>query len=291
MESVNASIPARSRLEAMDLSLVLISQGIESTIEHADQCGWSLTVSAPDYSPAVEAIRLYRQENRGRRWRREFLQPGLLFDWASFTWVVLVCVFYWLNSARIDLRTPGILDTTALAHGQWWRLFTAMWLHADLAHLAGNSTFGLLLLGLAMGRYGTGVALLSAYVAGAGGNVFGWLLSSGAHYGLGASGMVMGCLGLLAVQSVFIWRKTPHAERLFFAGLFAGLMLFVLLGLEPGTDMVAHFGGFSCGLLFGVVLSGFRKAILKPLANLVASLVFLILVLCPWWLALTHQRG
>jgi membrane associated rhomboid family serine protease len=102
--------------------------------------------------------------------------------------------------------------------------------------------------------------------------------------------MVMGCLGLLAIQSVFIWRKTPHAERLFLAGLFAGLMLFVLLGLTPGTDVVAHFGGFSCGLVLGVILSTARKAILKPLANLLASLIFLILVLWPWWLALTHPR-
>ena len=28
-------------------------------------------------------------------------------------------------------------------------------------------------------------------------------------------------------------------------------MLFVLLGLEPGTDVVAHFGGFVSGLILG----------------------------------------
>ena len=100
----------------MDLSLVLISQGIESTIEHAQDEGWSLRVSPPDYSSALETIRLYHQENRRRRWRRDFLQPGMLFDWASYTLVALVCAFYWANSARLDLRTPGILETSSVAY-------------------------------------------------------------------------------------------------------------------------------------------------------------------------------
>ena len=38
-----------------------------------------------------------------------------------------------------------------------------MWLHADVGHFATNATFGLVLLGLVMGRYGTGVGLLAAH--------------------------------------------------------------------------------------------------------------------------------
>lgn len=288
MERAITTIPVRSRFEAMDLGLVLISQGIESTIEHLEESGWALQVSEHDYPRALETIQLYRAENRARRWRREMFQSGLLFDWVSFAWVVLLCLFYWLNDARVDLRGPGVLDTTALAHGQWWRLFTAMWLHADLEHLAGNAMFGFILVGLAMGRYGTGVGLLAAYLAGAGGNVAGWLFSLQSHYGLGASGMVMGALGLLAVQSVFLWRRTPQAGKLFFGGVFAGVMLFVLLGVSPGSDVVAHLGGFVFGLGFGVVMSRFASPLRRPLANAVSALGFVILVLWPWWLALSH---
>lgn len=286
METLTARIQARSRREAMDWSLVLISQGIESTIEHTEEAGWALRVSAEQYETGVQVIGLYQAENRRWPWRRELFQPGLLFDWVSFAWVILLGGFYWLNAVRIDLHSGGVLDTTALGHGQWWRLFTAMWLHADLAHLCSNSTFGLVLLGLTMGRYGTGVGLLAAYVAGAGGNLIGWLLSAQPHFGLGASGMVMGCVGLLAIQSVSIWRRTPQAGRVLLSGLFAGAMLFVLLGLTPGTDVVAHFGGFVCGLALGGLIGALRKVFKGPVANLVCGLIFLLLVLWPWWLAM-----
>lgn len=290
MESLIGRIPARSRVEAMDLGLVLISQGIESTIERTEESGWALRISTQDYEAALEAIRLYREENRSGRWRREVLQSGLLFDWVSFAWVILVCLFYWLNDARVDLRTPGLLDTVALRHGQWWRLFTAVWLHADLAHLTGNAMFGFILLGLAMGRYGTGVGLIAAYLAGVGGNLLSWIFSLQPHYGLGASGMVMGCLGLLAVQSVSIWRRTPRFGKLFLTGLFGGVMLFVLLGVAPGTDVAAHFGGFICGLGFGLLMTKFVRTLRKPFANVLGALLFVLLMLWPWWLALSRAE-
>jgi membrane associated rhomboid family serine protease len=291
MEILPARIPARSRLEAMDWSLVLISQGIESTIERsAEGSGWALQVQGPDYEPALKAIRLYRQENRGRRWRREVFQSGLLFDWISVVWALLLCVLFWLNESRVDLSRGGVLDTVAVAHGQWWRLFTAIWLHADLAHLASNAVFGFVLLGLTMGRYGTGAGLLAAYLAGASGNLFAWTFSSQPYYGLGASGMIMGCLGLLASQSAFMWRRTPFARRYVLAGIFAGIMLFVLLGLTPGTDIVAHFGGFASGLLLGALITRYSAVLRQPAANLISALVFVLLVLCPWWLALRHGR-
>ena len=171
-------------------------------------------------------------------------------------------------------------------HGQWWRLFTAMWLHADLAHLATNAALGLVLLGLAMGRYGTGAGLLAAYLAGAGGNLVAGLLSLQTHRSLGSSGMVMGSLGLLAVQSVPLWRKTPHAAKFILSGLFGGSMLFALLALTPGSDVVAHLGGFVCGLLLGILLSLVPEIAHKPRANLLMGLLFAIMVIVPWWLAL-----
>jgi len=57
-----------------------------------------------------------------------------------------------------------------------------------------NAGFGLVLLGLAMGVYGTGVGLLAALLAGAGGNAAAWLIDPG-HRSLGASGMVDGLPG------------------------------------------------------------------------------------------------
>jgi rhomboid protease GluP len=285
MDPATARIPVRSHRQAMDWSLVLVSQGIETAIEQgADGTGWGLLVARQDYQHALRALRQYHLENRGWPWQQPVFRPGLLFDWGSLAWVLLVGLFFWLD-VHGNLQSVGIMDGAAVAHGQWWRLFTAIWLHADLAHLATNAALGLVLLGLAMGHYGTGPGLLAAYLAGAGGNLVAGLLSLQTHRSLGASGMVMGSLGLLAVQSFSLWRQTPHSRKLIFSGVCGGVMLFVLLALTPGTDVVAHLGGFVCGLLLGVLLNLVPAIAHKPGANVLSGMVFALLVVLPWWLA------
>src|SRR3954447_7936262 len=176
-----ARLSARSQRQAMDWSLVLVSQGIETVIDQHDPVnGWGLLVAPNDEAAALAIIRQYRLENRHWPWRPQKLHKGLLFDWTSLAWVVLVAFFFWLDS-RIDLQRTGLMEAPALSHGQWWRPFTAVWLHADLAHLAANATVGLVLLGLTMGCYGTGVGLLAAYLAGAGGNFAKWLFDASPH--------------------------------------------------------------------------------------------------------------
>jgi membrane associated rhomboid family serine protease len=270
----------------MDWGLVLVSQGIEATIEPpSDQGGWALTVAPEDYHRAVESLRLYRLENRAWPWQQKVFRPGIIFDWGSAAWVALLFLFFWLEN-RQNLDAVGVMDSGAVARGQWWRLFTATWLHADAAHLAGNATVGLLLLGFVMGRYGTGAGLLAACLTGAGGNFATYLFARAPHYGLGASGVVMGAVGLLAVQSVSLWRVTPQAQRFIVAGIAGGAMLFVLLGVAPDTDVVAHFGGFITGVILGLPLTLFPSAGKKPALNLLCGLLFALLVIVPWWLAL-----
>jgi membrane associated rhomboid family serine protease len=290
LEPPLSRIPARSRREAMDLGLVLISQEIESVItkpNEVDGEGWGLRVAPADYERALRAIQQYQLENRGWPWQQEVFRPGILFDWGSLAWAVMIFLFFGLNN-RHDLGSAGVMDSLAVKQGEWWRLFTAIWLHADAGHLASNATFGFFLLGLAMGRYGTGVGLLAAYLAGTGGNLWSGLLASSAHRSLGASGMVMGALGLLASQSFVLWRVTPHAGKFIVTGVVGGLMLFILMGTAPNTDIAAHAGGFVTGLILSVILTLFRLSAEKPKINLAAGFIFAALVIIPWWLALRH---
>ena len=284
-------IPARSRRQTMDWSLVLASQGIEHVIDHSEATGWALIIAGRDHEPALAHIHQYRLENRHWRWRQPLFRPGLFFDCRSAAPVVLMIGFFWWSEWRTDLRSLGMVDGVALGRGEWWRLFTATWLHADLAHLAMNSVFGLVLLGLVMGRYGAGTGLLSAYLAGATGNVATWLANGETHRGLGASGVVMGALGLVTCQSfVRPNSKNPNAFKRFSGPIMGGLLLFVFLGLNPETDVVAHLGGFAAGILFGWLL-----ALAPPIThghrfNLAAGISFAALVILPWLLALTRAK-
>ena len=99
-----------------------------------------------------------------------------------------------------------MMDNRRVAAGEWWRLFTAITLHENLPHLAENAATGFLLLGLAMARYGPGVAMLAAFLTGAAGNGASFVIHSDASRSLGASGMVTGALGMLSVHSFSLWR-------------------------------------------------------------------------------------
>jgi rhomboid protease GluP len=289
MENATAPISARSRREAMDWSLVLASQGIEARIEHLpEENRWLLLVSEAQYENSVRTIRQYQLENRHWKWRQQISSPEVLFDWSALAWVALLAIFFWADSVR-NLRTAGATSAAAFWHGEWWRVFTAVWLHADLGHLGANASFGVLVLGLVMGRYGTGVGLLSAYMAGSAGNLARAVMSpADPIFSLGASGMVMACLGLLAVPSLQFWRRHPDAasRHALLAAVFGAIMLFVLFGLAPGTDVLAHSGGFVAGLLLAGFLALCPDCAGKNVLNVLCGIVFTLLVLVPWACAL-----
>jgi len=282
-------IPARTRRQAMDWSLVLASQGIEHIIDHGEVNGWTLAVSAADHEKTLAVIRLYRQENRHWHWRQPVFQPGLFFDWSSLVWVLLVILIYAWSETNTNLRNIGMMDRAALTHGEWWRLFTATWLHADIGHLAANVVFGLIFMGLAMGRYGPGMGLLAAYLAGVGGNVAAGLVHDATAFGLGASGVVMGALGLLSFPAFpLLKQRGSNTFRLIAGGIMGGMLLFVFVGVSPESDVVAHLGGFISGLLLGSLLALAPRLIHRPRVNLVAGLLFAALVMLPWWWALSR---
>ena len=288
METAGQSrIPTRTRRQTMDWGLVLLSQGITATLDDgADGAGWGLWVPIADYPAALQAIHLYQEENRHWQWRRTLHWRGFHFDWKVACWGLVLVAFHVAgHTIRRDFPIAGRMDSAAVRAGDWWRIFTAMLLHADSAHLASNVFFGLLFLGLAMGRYGSGLALLAAYLAGATGNAAGLIFYPEPHYGVGASGMVMGGLGLLAAQSITLLRRGFVGRKQVLGGIMAGVMLFVLFGLSPDTDVLAHFTGFVTGLALGGILLLFPASWRNGKADFAAAILLVGLLLFTSWLA------
>lgn len=287
-----SGIPARSRKQAMDWSLVLASQDIHPVITQSPETnGWMLLVAPAEVERAIQAIKLYRVENRGWSWRRELPGSDLEVHWGVVVWCVALAMIHWAATfvvPEMDLR--GQMNSELVRAGAWHRLFTAVLLHGDLAHLLANISFGLLILGLAMARFGWGMALLVTFLAGAAGNLLGLSFYS-KYRGLGASGMMMGALGLLCIHSIGLWRKSPKAARYILSGILAGLFLFIMFGVnpDPSTDILAHLGGFIAGLFAGGLL-GFvpEKKLLRPLVNYFAFTMLIGLIIWTWFLAFTR---
>jgi rhomboid protease GluP len=287
MEPALLSISARSKRQAMEWGLVLASQGIEAVVNNTEQ-GWKLLVESRDFDRAQASLRQYRLENRGWQWRQPLPETGLLFHWGSLGWAAGIVAFYYWSAVRFPgIKSAGILDSDKARQGQWWRLWTAITLHENISHLMANATIGFILVGLAMARYGAGVGLLAAFVAGALGNVASLLVYSGPHQSLGASGMVMGALGLVTVQSFSFWRKYRPGGRFFFRAVASGLMILALIGFSPDSDVAAHVGGFIAGAILGCGLGYAAPARLqKGPANAGAMLTLAALLATTWRLAL-----
>jgi membrane associated rhomboid family serine protease len=239
----------------MDWSLVLISQGIESTVDQ-EGSGWVLRVPAGEAARAASALALYERENPRIRWRRVLPGTDLLFHGAVFGWsLLLVAMHLTLGDPDSLWRKHALMDVAAVRAGQWWRAATAVWLHADLRHLASNLTAGTVFLGLAMARFRVGPVLLGSLLAGIGGNLLVLAVCEAPRVSLGASGAVLGALGMLAGGAAPLWIRSRRAARGAVATLGAGAFLFLLWGTDPGADVVAHLGGFATGAVLGVGFS------------------------------------
>ncbi|MCS1407018.1 MAG: Rhomboid protease GluP [Verrucomicrobia subdivision 3 bacterium] len=279
----------RSLQDAMDCSLALTSQEIENAIDTHEVLSdrYQLTVGKRDYQRALKIIERFREENRRWRWQQPFAGSKLVFRWSSLIWCLVLGAFGYLPVVKPAVLAGGILDSASVFEGEWWRIVTATMLHRDVAHLFSNLSAGFVLFGLVMGRYGIGVGLLGVLLTGIGGNLFGLAFHENPYRGLGASGAVMGGLGMLGPHAVGLVREDKRAYRVMVSSLLAVAMLFVLFGLSPDSDVIAHLGGFFTGITLGVVLGFVDEIELKTGRwNLLCSLGILGILLWAWGAAL-----
>ncbi|MCU0771319.1 MAG: rhomboid family intramembrane serine protease [Verrucomicrobia bacterium] len=286
------TLPVTGKRQAMDWSLVLLSQGIESVVQHEPETGqWWLEVPSGQRTQATACLQRYERENRFWPFRQALPWPGFAFDWTVLAWVGLISAVFALQTQPGSVIEPaGIFNIGLVRSGEWWRALTATTLHTDLGHLAMNSVFGILLLGIAMGRFGFGLTLLTTMVCGFLANVVTVLWREDRVSGLGASGVVMAALGLLAADATVQYWRRKQPPRLIAEGVAAGLMLFVLVGVSPTSDVATHTAGILGGLLLGLPLANLPLTIIRrPLWNLVAGLAYCAMMSLAWMRALLGQ--
>ncbi len=140
------------------------------------------------------------------------------------------------------VETLAQQNTLILANGEWWRLFTAMWLHANIAHL-GSNMLGLVMFGLSLETIARRWQFVVIYfAAGLLGNLGSLALSDPYSYSLGASGAVFGILA-----AAIIGRRAFIQQNLCMAVFFIAAYLGSSAG--PDVDSWAHIFGAVAGAL------------------------------------------
>ena len=181
-----------------------------------------------------------------------------LATWALLGANVVVWLAVQMAGGAQDLEVLlefGALFGPLIADGQYWRLLTAMFLHADLPHLAVNG-IGLLIFGqLVEKSYGRARFLAIYVLAGLFGSVASFMLNSAA-IGVGASGAIFGVVGALAAY--FLSQRSTMGETARRNLIGVAILAAISLGYgmtTPGIDNWAHVGGLLGGFLLGLALS------------------------------------
>ncbi len=155
-----------------------------------------------------------------------------------------------LNLYGSSWLAVGSAEASAILDGQWWRLITALTLHADGPHVVGNAVIGGAFIVLACRVLGNGLAWLLVVFSGVAGNFFNALVLGPPHNSIGFSTAVFGAAGVLSGVRMAEGRGNRFRRAIIPVG--AGLGILAILGAGgKNTDLGAHLFGIAAGLGFG----------------------------------------
>ena len=241
-------------------SLVLSSQYITHRAG-GSRGSYSMMVRDDEADQALRQIRAYESENAD--WAPQWL-PSRTFSSAraSFSVLALVALVHFVTAFGIGYSrslwlSVGSADKGLILAGEWWRLATALTLHADIVHLASNIVIGGFFVLWLCQEIGGGLGWLSTLAAGIAGNFLNALAQSPLHNSIGASTALFGTIGILSGLRA---HESASSSRSVVWPLVAGMIFLSLLGAGgERTDVGAHLFGLVAGVAIGVGLASWLK--------------------------------
>ena len=155
------------------------------------------------------------------------------------------------------LRLGALFTPSVYLEGDYYRLFTVMFLHGSVSHYIFNTLFGLVIISATLERligswrfsllyFGSGI-LASLTIYGL------FLLNQQPTLGVGASGAIYGVLGAF----LFITYKRPEwfsrTDTTSIRGLIIINIIFTII--VPNISVAAHLGGLAAGFLLSYLLT------------------------------------
>lgn len=134
--------------------------------------------------------------------------------------------------------------------GQYWRLFTSMFIHIGFTHLLFN-TYALIALGkFTENIFGHRKFILIYFFSGITGSLFSYIFSP--SISAGASGAIFGLLGAIVAYG---WKNSILRRSGIITNLLIILGINLFFGMvAPGIDNFAHLGGLLGGISSGWII-------------------------------------
>ena len=263
-------------------SLVLEAVGIPHRLERHG-ANWRCLTSAALADEAQHQLERFEAENSdwpppppgAGGWDRR--QPPTLLLMGPLL-IFFAVTGPWQDENRWFAR--GAIDAARILRGgEWWRLLTALTLHAGPVHLVGNLCLGAVLVHFVCVRLGVGLGWFLVLVAGVSGNLVNILVRSGDHHAVGFSTAVFGAVGILCGLAM-----QTGSRRGVLLPMGGGAALLALLGAGgEQTDLGAHFWGLAAGFLLGWLFARLPDRCRRCADSILVQLVLLSVCAVAVW--------
>ncbi|MFC4738113.1 rhomboid family intramembrane serine protease [Bacillus daqingensis] len=236
-------------IPSSELEEKLFPLAVEWKLEHMPD--FSGAGAADDHEMYVKQLKQRvkkRYETRQNEAKEVFFygKPRLTFFLlASIAAVFLLMELEGSSMSTLTLIEFGAKFDPLILEGEWWRFFSAMFLHIGMLHLFMNS-LALFYLGTAVERiFGTARFAWIYFAAGLAGSLSSFVFND--NISAGASGAIFGLFGALLYFGV---RNKKLFFRTFGTSILVILVINIVFGFSvPMIDNGAHLGGLAGGFL------------------------------------------
>ncbi len=293
------SLFANNEQRALEWSAVLDSQNISYELQKIDDGeGMLFLLTEKHFHAAMSNIDAYESERPFFERFQELFYPSsqqnpirLKKGISTIFIAFLLTLFYFFIGAASEKtlwHKQGMLSAKFFTNDEWWSPLTALTLHADFHHLAGNMLFFIIFGTAAALQAGAGTSLLFILASGVLGNLTTlYFFGDRVYNSLGFSTAVFGVLGILAtlrlMQNV---RTSKISSFTFWLPLIAAIAIFGLTGGSGGSDLSGHLFGFLWGGILGVPLFFIAKWKKNLTLQITIYLLSLMIVTTAWYFAI-----
>lgn len=250
--------------EAEEWALVLAAEGFTPQTR-SGAAGWQVEIESRHRGEAEATLRAWQEERAERAAAAAAPSPhpepplgagALVPAYALALTLLGFHVYVERTGLHAEFVRAGASRAALVLAGEPWRVITALSLHADAVHVAGNTLFGGFFLAAVSGRLGLGVGVLAFLVSGSVGNLANAVYYAQGHSSVGASTGVFGLVGVLSGLAAWRRHQIHRPRRGAWVAFGAGLGVVAMLGgPAPQVDFSAHLFGLAAGGATGVALA------------------------------------
>lgn len=174
--------------------------------------------------------------------------------------IILFILSYTVFPELIDML---ILDPTAVRAGEYYRLFTSIFMHGSILHIVFNM-YALYIIGNQVETFiGKWKYLIIYLISGLTGSLLSCILTN--TYSLGASGAIFGLMGCLVY---FGYHYRLYLGNVLLSQIVPIILINLFIGFaSTGIDNAAHIGGLIGGLFISMGLGTTKKDELSSKIN------------------------